>query len=339
MKLVHRLLIVSLAVFLGLIAGSSAPAAADDGISASVSTFVSANMGMIAFGTVVAFGAAAFVPSLGQKTRSYLVVGGILGAGAILWGMTASSTRVIEGVEPPPGVTWISRIATTYDTDADADTKVLDSEGYTSCDAGTPDLNGEIPVLATNGIVDESKATLALQSDSDDDVARNAVGFQEIDCPLFAFSVALSGTVDVDGNGVDDSVTWKAKLQSMGPATFKDANATTQPVLFYDSDAGWECAFLTEGNIWVSAFDDVAKYQLSGAPSSGPWRALGSHAGAGAAFDTGTFACVFNTPDGAPTGYTVPPSAGNVEWSATILVGSETNNRAYTVNWVLFTRA
>jgi len=330
--------VLAFAVAFSMMAAFAAPNASAAGTD-SVSTFAGENGTLIGFGALILGGVAVLMPSLGQKKRTYAAIGAIVLAGLFILGQQGAGTGLDDTGPTPPGVTWGVQLATTLDGDLDASSEVLDSQGFTAGDGGTPDLNCAVQTLGTNTLIDESAGTYTGQSDSDDDLARSAVGFQEIDCPILSWTIALEGTIDLDGGGVDDSVTHKARLVSVGPPTFMDANQTTMPVLFYDSDMGWECAFLTEGNIWVSAFDTASRYQLPYPPTSGGgWVAIGSHAGAGAGVDQGNFACVFDTTTGSPAGYTVPPAAGNIEWSAVIQVGSESNYRTLTFNWVLNTR-
>lgn len=342
MKSQKRLTIVSYALALAIAFGMMAAFGTANASAAGtdpVIGFAQENGTLIGFGALILGGVAVLMPSLGQKKRTYAAVGAIVMAGLFILGQNG-------GVTPPsddddvPGVTWNVQVATAYDADVDVDTEALDSQGYTVCDGGTPDMNADLGALATNVLVDESRGTYSYQSDSDDDVSRTAAGFQELDCIVFSWTIALMGTIDLDGGGVDDSVTHKARLVSIGPPTFRDGNQTTMSTIYFDSDMGWSVAFLTEGNIWVPAFDSSSRYQLPYPPTNGGgWVAIGSHAGAGAAVDQGNFAILFDTTVGAPTGYTVPPVPGNIEFSFTIQVGSETNYRTLTGNWVLFTRA
>lgn len=256
--------------------------------------------------TVVLLGGAAFIKSLGQKNRTIMAVGGLVTAGMVIVSVMVPGGVVVKTQcelhpELPEcaNVKWTTLLATTYDADVDTTAEVLDSEGATACDGGTPDLNGAIATLATNGLIDESHGTLTLQSDMDKDLARTATALQEIDCPLMAVSIALTAARDANGDGTPDAVTWAARLANIGPATFRDGNLTTSNIVFWDPDFGWQCGFLSEGNIWFNAFGSSGRY-ASSMPSSGPWIDLGSHAGSGAAFDLGSFACVFDTTVGAP---------------------------------------
>lgn len=290
-------------------------------------------IGALALGAIAVFGGS----GLGQKNRTYMLVGAVVFAALYIAGGKGAMGG--DGIQPPPGVEWFIQLATTYDGDADVDTEILDSQGYTTCDGGTPDLNADLGALATAVIVDESAGTYSYQSDMDDDVTRTAAGFHELDCIVLSWNIGLSGTLDANGDGTDDSISHKARLVSIGPPTFNDGNQTTMPTLFYDSDMGWSCGFLTEGNVWVTAFGANSR-QLPYPPTSGGgWVTIGSHAGAAGALDQGNFGCVLDTTTGSPVGYTVPPAAGNIEWSFTLQVGSETNYRTLIGNWVLFTRA
>ena len=335
MKRVSRgLSLAALVVTLALMALVSAPnaAAAGDPVG-DIGTQYRTPLILIA---VVGVGAALVVPSLGQKTRTYLLVGGILAGGVVAVSYMAGDGPG-DMADVPPDVVWNVRLSTTYDGDLDIDTEVLDSQGYTACDGGTPDLNGEIGAIATQIILDEGAGRVQAQSDSDDDVTRSALGFQEVDCLIFTFDIALTSIVDKNGDGTADLVPWGARVVSIGPPTFNDGNQTTMPTIFYDSDSGWEAAWLTEGNIWVAALDN--QYSLPYPGTSGGWVTLGSHAGVGGAFDQGSIAVVLDTTTGSPTGYTVPAAAGNTEFSIVIQVGSLSNYRTLTYDWVLFTRA
>lgn len=345
MKRVSRgLSLAALVVTLALMALVSAPnaAAAGDPVG-DIGTQYRTPLILIA---VVGVGAALVVPTLGQKTRTYLLVGGIVAGGVVAVGyMAGGGPGGVDCAKDPTnplcktieGATWNVRLSTTYDGDLDIDTEVLDSQGYTACDGGTPDLNGEIGAIATQIILDEGAGRVQAQSDSDDDVTRSALGFQEVDCLIFTFDIALTSIVDTNGDGTADLVPWGARVVSIGPPTFNDGNQTTMPTIFYDSDSGWEAAWLTEGNIWVPALDN--QYSLPYPGTSGGWVTLGSHAGVGGAFDQGSIAVVLDTTTGSPTGYTVPAAAGNTEFSIVIQVGSASNYRTLTYDWILFTRA
>jgi hypothetical protein len=337
-----RVVIVTFALIGMFLTMGVTPAAAATPDTNQLATFSSENSALIGFGAL-ALGAIAILggSGLGQKNRTYMLVGAVVLAGLFILGsQPTNGGNGAGGVEAPSNVAWSVQLATTYDTDVDVDTEVLDSQGFTTCDGGTPDLNADLGAIATAVIVDESAGTYSYQSDSDDDVARTGAGFQEVDCIVLSWTISLSGTIDANGDGTDDSVTHKARLVSLGPPTFSDGNQTTMSVIYYDSDMGWECGFLTEGNVWVSAFDSSARYTLPYPPTSGGgWIAIGSHNGAGAAVDQGNFGCVLDTTVGSPTGYTIPAAAGNIEWSFTLQVGSETNYRTLTGNWVLYSRA
>jgi hypothetical protein len=308
-----------------------------------IATYAIAYQALLVVATVVLLGVAAFVKAAGQKGRAGAAIGGFVTAGLLIVSVMAGSPIVpstecelnpnLPQCQP---VNWNVMMASTMDTDVDVTTEVLDSEGATACDAGSPDLNGAIAAINTQAFLDENDKKWIIQSDSDDDVARSATGFQEIDCPLMAVSIALVGGRDLNGDGLD-TIVWGARLVQVGPATFHDGNQTQQNTVFWDPDFGWECGFLTEGNIWVNAFGTSGRF-ASSMPSSGPWLDLGGHSGAGAAFDTGSFACVFDTTTGSPAGYTIPSQIGSVEWSATVEWGTQDDAHAYTVEWVLQSR-
>jgi len=336
----NRKSVLRLAVFLALALGMGLLGAADNAqaqTTGDIAALAAENAQLIMVVTIVAGGAAIFIKGLGTKRRTALGVVAL--AGIALIGLTFSQP-VVQGAPPGPGgtgVRWVVLSDTTYPAAADVDTEMLDSQGATACDAGTPDLNGELPVWATSAFVDENSKEFRFMSDSDDDASRSSVGFQEIDCPTANLNINLAEGKDLNGDGTLDAITYSARLISMSPATFNDGNLTTSNVLFFDPDFGWECAWFTEGGEWVNAFGD-ARFQQPTQPSSGPWTALGSHNGPSSASEDIVLACVFDTTNGSPAGYTVPGGVGTVVWRATIAVGSPEDAHIYTLSWILQTR-
>ena len=324
-------MLLALALFVGAASDAQAQTGGD------IAALAAENAQLIMVVTIVAGGAAIFIKGLGAKRRTALGVVAL--AGVALVAMTFSQP-VISGQPPGPvlgGLAWVVLSDTTYPAAADVDTEMLDSQGATACDAGTPDLNGELGVWATSAFVDENSKEFRYMSDSDDDASRSSVTFQEIDCPTANVNINLAEGRDINGDGTLDAVTYSARLISMSPATFNDGNLTTSNVLFFDPDFGWECAFFTEGAEWVNAFGS-AKFQQPTQPTSGPWIAIGSNNGPSSASEDIVFACVFDTTNGSPAGYTVPGGVGTVVWRATIAFGSPEDAHIYTLSWILQTR-
>lgn len=324
-------LFVSLAVLMAGLAALPVAAAGDP-----VSDFAAANTPILMVIAVVALASAFFVKGLGKRNRSALGVVGILASAMLILAFMG------QGVIPTPGdgrdvapIAWTTRMDTTFPAAADITAEMLDTQGFTACDGGTPDLNGVIATWNTNAFISQPQKLFTFQSDSDDDVTRSTVAFQEIDCPVVNVDISLSQARDVNGDGVNDLVTYMGKLMSIGPVTFSDGNQSAQNVIFFDPDAGWECAWYTEGAEWVSAFG--AQRFASAMPTSGPWVPIGTHGGGGAASEDIVFACVFDTTVGAPAGYTMP-NVGDIAWTATIAVGSPEDPHIHTLNWYLQTR-
>jgi len=305
---------------------------------ADIVTWAQANMALLAVIVIIAGGIALFIKGVGRKVKMGSGIVALFCVALLVLGFIGPVPTGGGGGGGDSGVEFVVQTTNTYPAAADAATEFLDTQSFTACDGGTPDYNGAIATWATNAFSNNADGTFLYQSDMDQDLARTATAFQEIDCLAAAVTVNLAQGIDANGDGTLDAINWGFKLLSAGPATFVDGNATAQSTVAYDSDAGWEIAYYTSGAEWVSAFAAGDRFSLS-MPSSGPWVMVDTHAGGGAAADTGVLAILLNTVAGSPAGYTVPSQVGVVLFSAQFAVGNPDSYRVITLNWLLQSRA
>ena len=323
---------VAMYAILGLFAFGFAMTARAQG--EDIAGLAASNIPGIAIITVVAGGAALFVKGLGSKVRTLLIVVALVGVGLLALAFTSAPS-----VTPTNGGTdikWTVAFGAALGA-ADAASEILDTQGFTACDGGTPDLNGVHAGAGDEAVFNNNSMEITFQSDMDQDAARNALTFSEIDCLLINVNIALTQPRDLNGDGTADAVAWGVRMLSFSPTTITDWNTTALPIVYFDNDQGWSCAAYNEGTEWVSLFGN-SKTSTS-MPTSGDWVYTGTHAGGGAASDTAVIACVLNVPNGGGVGYQTPPVVPGEAFRGSFAVGSPEDPHVVQFVYKALTRA
>lgn len=225
------------------------------------------------------------IPKMAHKIAAVAVVG-------FLWAivlMSAFSMPVgpagdgggVGGVLTP--VFEVLVPSTVQGTPRDTQAELFDTQGGTGGGGETP--TATLCAFGTNAEVDRANRVVRWQVTVDDDIATSAAAFSAPDSCAHDLAVRLTNPRDVNGDGVQDSVSFFGRLRSISATTAQDGNQTTPRNIFmFDNTFGWYVGFSrrvdtqTTDGTWLSvAPPGTSDGQLK---TSFDWTNLGSTTGA-----------------------------------------------------------
>lgn len=225
------------------------------------------------------------IPKMAHKLAAVAVVG-------FLWAvvlMSAFSMPIGPAGQPPGnggGLTPVFEVlvpSTVQGTPRDTQAELFDTQGGTGGGGESP--TATLCAFGTNAQVDRSGRSVRWDITVDDDVSTGTATFSAPDSCAHDLAVRLTNPRDVNGDGVQDSVSFFGRLRSISATTAQDGNQTTPRNIFmFDTVFGWYVGFSrrvdtqTTDGTWLSvAPPGVSDAQLK---TSFDWQNLGSTTGA-----------------------------------------------------------